>query len=168
MKYAILAVIVLFMVSTTVCAEEASVGAQVESVLDKVGEKANSVMDSLAERFGTTASEGFGALEGYYARRGYMLLGMAIFLFIFSVTMIWRGAWQAQHGMWVTGSTKDEGYYEQSQRDSNQNFMQGLGIFFMILGTGALIPFGICIYHAIDFISGPRRHAIREVMNMLQ
>ena len=128
--------------------EEAQTAAvQVENVLNVVGEKANAVMDSLATRFGTTAEEGFVALESYYFVRGVLLAVLSMSMIIASV-LLYRKAFRI---------------FSNKLND----MQEGMGILFCVIGSIIWIPTGIAIFYAIDFLSGPRRHAIKEIMEML-
>ena len=133
------------------------VAVQIEQALAVIGEKAGEAMDAVGERLGEPATVALEHLSVYYARKG-ILCGVASVLCLFVIAFcILRLLSMVSLAAGYSLGGEDEAATAHIFAAVVCSIILALAVIFCLT----------CGYTAIDYMSGPERHAIIEAKSLL-
>ena len=168
----LIVVLTILMLCVPVSAEDekSTVTKHTEEVLNTLGEKANAAMDSVSERFGEPAEYAFEALSSYYYNLGYLCLVAALLSLAGVVFFYWRGSRFIKFSSLAVDAYRDKWDGKEltiKDRKAAREAIVSAGVFHYVIGTALLAPLAIATVNALDYLSGPERHAILEAKGLL-
>ena len=130
------------------------VAIQLEQSLGVIGDKVGEAMDAVEERFGEPASVAFGHLVSYYYYKGYMSAAIGAVTFLLLFVFLALAMRSARLGSDAPTCHKEVPHY----------WMLFFCIVFMVASCATCFT---SIFYAIEYLSGPERHAILDAKSLL-